>query len=300
MCSRMNALFIVDGSSMVRRAYHVAVDMDMTSPSGEPTKATYIFTRMLFSGLRDFRPRHFVFALDSPTHILSRRQIYPLYKVRPLKDDVTTGPDFEPQLKRILEILTLVGISIVQYHGYEADDVIATIAKKASRDTEVVIVGLDKDFAQCVNDRVLLYNPTKRVYLDREGVMRWKGFPPEVSRDVQALTGDDGDNVPGVPGIGDKTAAKLLAKYGDLTTLYSHLNELTPPLRENLERYKQQVFDIALPLVTLVDNLPIEVPVTPLTMSETSFGYLRKLFLQLGFDSLLGELVLVYQSLPHS
>jgi DNA polymerase-1 len=277
-------LYIIDGHSQIYRAYY-APFRDLTSPTGEPTRATYVFCSMLFKLIQERKPDYLAMALDGPTAKLHRRELYPDYKItrKPMPEDLPV------QIERIVEIVRCMGIPLLEKTGYEADDIIATAASRlADDDLEVFIVSRDKDLDQILTERVRLYDPMKDEVIDPPSLVESKGYPPSQAVEIQALTGDTSDNVPGVPGVGPKTAVKLIAKYGSAREVVRHADEQTPKLSENLKAHAEQV-ELSRKLVTLDRQTPIE-----LTLEEMKFegvsGQIRPLLGRLGFSRLIEQL----------
>ena len=278
-------LYIIDGHSQIYRAYY-APFRDLTSPAGEPTRATYVFCQMLLRFIAERRPKYLAMAVDGPAKKLKRRQLYADYKVtrKPMPDDLL------PQVDRILQIVKTMGIPILQAEGYEADDVMATIAENfASPQMHVVLISRDKDLDQLVGEHVVLYDPLKDETLDADAIEQAKGYRPEKAVEVQALAGDTVDNVPGIPGVGPKTAAKLIAKYGTAEAVLAHADELTPKLRANALENAANV-ELAKKLVTLVRSVPIELSAADLEFPGLRGERIRPIFRELGFNRLLDQL----------
>jgi len=277
-------LYIIDGHSQIYRAYF-APFRDLSSPTGEPTRATYVFTTMLLKFLADKQPKYLAMAVDGPAEKLHRRKLYPDYKVtrKPMPDDLPV------QVARIFQIVEALGIPILRAEGYEADDILATAAARlASDDRRVVLISRDKDLDQLVTENVVLYDPMKDETITAGDIERKKGYPPAKAVEVQALMGDSTDNVPGVPGVGPKTAAKLIAEYGSADEVVRHADEQSPKLRENLLAHAENV-KIAHQLVALDADVPIDLE--PARMEfDGQIASLRPLFAELGFNRLLDQL----------
>src|SRR6185436_427838 len=223
-------LFLVDGSGYIFRAYY-ALPQNLTNPDGVPVGAVLGFTNMLTKLLTDLHAPFIAVVFDAARENY-RNEIYADYKAN--RDE--TPADLIPQFPLIREATEAFGIPALEIEGFEADDLIATYARLAQAEgKKVVIVSSDKDLMQLVNENVRLYDPIKNRYLGREDVIEKFGVPPEKVVDVQALAGDPTDNVPGVPGIGIKTAAQLITEYGDLETLLTRAGEIKQQKRrENL------------------------------------------------------------------
>ena len=279
-------LFIIDGHSQIYRAYF-APFRDLTSPTGEPTRATYVFCSMLLKLLADKTPDYIAMAIDGPAKDLRRRAAYADYKItrKPTPDD------FHPQAQRIMDIVKAMGIPVLAAEGYEADDIMATAAKQfAGPDLDVVLVSRDKDLDQLVGDHVALYDPTKNETLDAAAIERAKGYPPEKAIEVQTLTGDSTDNIPGVAGIGPKTAAKLIAKYGSAAEVLAHADELTPKQSENVKA-AADVIELSRQLVTLDAAVPIDLDLSAMQFTGIDGAAVGPIFAELGFNRLIDQLV---------
>ncbi len=278
-------LYLIDGHSQIFRAFF-APFRDVTSPTGEPTKATYVFTNMLLRFLSARRPDYVGLAVDGPKAELQRTALYPEYKAH--RPPLPEG--FLPQEKRIFQIVEALGMPMLRSEGHEADDVLATLAKRyASAELDVILVSRDKDLDQLVGEHVVLYDPMKDETLDAAAIEAKKGYPPSRAVEVQALMGDSTDNIPGIPGVGPKTAAKLIAKYGSAEAVLAAADEQTPKLRENLQAHAETLA-IARQLVTLQRDVPIDVDLEDLSADALDFQALRPIFEELGFHRLLDRL----------
>ena len=274
-------VFLVDGSSFVFRAYFQSINQDAKynyRSDGLPTGAVRLFVTKLIQFEREgavgIKPTHMAIVLDKSEQTF-RKEIYADYKAtrREPPDDLV------PQFPLMREAIRALGMEPIEEEGFEADDLIATYACQA-RDAgaEVLIISSDKDMMQLVSDRVLVYDfesgakgkpgyrPERKI--DRAGVIDYFGVPPEKVTDVQALVGDTSDNVPGVPGIGVKTASQLIGEYGDLETLLARAGEIKQPKRrELLITYADQA-RLSKRLVTLECNMTTRVPIAALRVPE--------------------------------
>ncbi|MHC4982198.1 MAG: DNA polymerase I [Planctomycetota bacterium] len=278
-------LYIIDGHSQMYRAYYARF-RDLTSPTGEPTRATYVFCSMLLRFVSDRRPDYLAMAIDGPPEKLHRREAFADYKItrKPAPED------FHPQAERIVQIVRTLNIPILQAEGYEADDIIATAVENfAGPDVHVVVVSRDKDLDQLVGEHVMLCDPMKDETLDAAALEKLRGYPPEKAVEVQSLMGDSIDNIPGVPGVGPKTAADLIAKYGTADAVVSHAEQLTPKLRENVLANKDNVA-LARQLVTLERQVPVELDLETMRFSGVRADAVRPIFEELGFSRLLERL----------
>ena len=252
--SNGNHLYLIDGSSFIFRAYHAI--RPLNRPDGTPVNAVSGFCNMLFKLLRDLddseRPSHLAVIFDAGKKTF-RNDIYPEYKAhRPPAPD-----DLKPQFKIIHDAVEAFNLPSIQLAGYEADDIIATYAKQAeSNGSKVTIVSTDKDLMQLVSDDVRMLDTMKNRHIGIEEVTEKFGLGPEKVIEIQALAGDSADNIPGVPGIGVKTAALLLSEFGDLDTLLARAGEIKQnKRRENLIEFADQA-KLSLELVTLALDVP--------------------------------------------
>jgi len=244
-------LWLVDGSGYLFRAYHALPPMNR--PDGTPVNAVYGFCRMLAADILD-KPEvdHVAMILDA-SGTTFRNEIYDKYKAhRPPPPE-----DLIPQFPLIREAAKAFNVTVCELEGYEADDLIATYAKMAlEAGGTCTIVSSDKDLMQLIRPGVEMMDPIKKIKLGPEAVMEKFGVTPDKVIDVQALAGDSTDNVPGVPGIGVKTAAQLLAEYGDLETLLARAGEIKQPKRREALQTNAELARISKKLVTLRDDVP--------------------------------------------
>ena len=251
----MPTLALLDGHSLAYRAFY-ALPSDLATPAGQVTNAVLGFTNMLVRLLREEKPDAIAVAWDVRGPNL-RKEKFPEYKAqREAPPDI-----FASQLPLIREVLDVLRIRQLTSPGYEADDVIATITGRAVEESwRVVVVTGDRDSFQLVDDKVtVLY--TRRgisdvVTASPEWILGKYGVTPAQYRDYAALRGDSSDNLPGVPGVGEKTAARLIAEYGNLDGIYDHLDEQTPKLRENLAAHRDQVY-LNRDLMVMLPDVPI-------------------------------------------
>ncbi|MBS3821689.1 MAG: DNA polymerase I, partial [Phycisphaerae bacterium] len=286
MSSRTQSFYVIDGHSQIFRAYHAMRPGSMTGPAGQPTWATFIFIRMLLKFIRERQPTYLAMAIDGPRTELKRTADYPQYKAnRPPVPD-----DFKPQEEQIVRAVKALGIPLLQAKGYEADDILATIAERLGSDAmQVVLVSRDKDLDQLVGPHCVLYDPIKDDVLDAETIEASKGYRPDEAIEVQALMGDSSDNIPGVPGVGQKTAVKLVAQYGSAEAVLKHADEQTPKLSENLKKHADDL-RLSRQLVQLDRDVPIELDLEAMRTEEMDYGDLRPLFEELGFKQLISDL----------
>jgi DNA polymerase-1 len=260
-------VFLVDGSSYIFRAYHALPPLNRKS-DGLQVNAVLGFCNMLWKLLRDMpeddRPTHLAIVFDK-SEITFRNKLYPDYKAhRPPAPD-----DLIPQFALIREAVRAFDLPCLEQVGYEADDLIATYARLAGeRGATTTIVSSDKDLMQLVTDKVTMYDTMKDRRIGIAEVIEKFGVPPEKVVEVQALAGDSTDNVPGVPGIGIKTAAQLIVEYGDLEQLLFRAGEIKQPKRRESLLENAEKARISRQLVLLDDKVDLEVPLDDLTVHE--------------------------------
>ncbi|WP_437608626.1 DNA polymerase I [Sorangium sp. So ce834] len=277
-----DVLYLIDLSGYVFRAYHAI--SPLSSPSGEPTHATYGTVAMLSKLVDERKPAYLGVAMDSPGKTF-RDDLDPRYKAhRP-----PPPPDLGVQMNRCREIVEAYCIPIFIQEGLEADDLVAVaVARAKERGLRVVIASSDKDLMQLVDgDRVMLWDAMRdKVYGHPEVVAKF-GVPPEQVRDLLALVGDSSDNVPGVPGVGLKTAAELLAQFGSLSAIYARLDDVKKPrIRESLKQHEADAL-LSQKLVTLDGSAPVSLDLETLRYGGADTGRLRELFTELGFSRFL-------------
>lgn len=274
-------LYLIDGNSYFYRAYHAI--RGLTNSKGFPTNAIYGFTNMILKIIREKKPDAVAIAFDSPVPT-ERHRIYEEYKAqRP-----ETPNDLIVQIPHIKEIIKAFNMPAFEMPGYEADDIICTIAKKAaSQGVSVFILSGDKDMMQVVGNGIKIYDPMKDVIIDENYVMERFGLPPERITEAMALTGDAIDNIPGVKGIGEKTAKELLSKTGSLDELINH------PERIESERIRKMITDnienikLSKVLATIDTNIPIDMSIQDMTIKEPDWPKLLNMFSEFEFKSLI-------------
>ena len=282
--SNARKVLLLDGHSLAFRAFFALPDTLVTS-SGQVTNAVYGFTAMLIKLLADERPQGVVVCFDKgvPQFRVDRYAEY--------KAGRAATPDlFKQQLPLIGEVLETLRVPVVELEGYEADDLLATLTKHAREEEfEVIIVTGDRDILQLVRDGVSVIM-TRRgisdvIRYDAPTVLERYGIPPEKWTDFVALKGETSDNLPGVPGIGDKTAAQLINKYGDIESVIAHADELTPKLRDGIKAHANQV-RVNKELGRLLDDVSLDLDPANLRLEPWDDEVVRKLFTSLEFRSL--------------
>ena len=275
-------IYLIDGHAQIFRAYF-AIRTPMNSPvTGEPTQAVYGFAGMLFKLYLQYRPTHVAMAIDMPGKTF-RDELYADYKAQrePPPDD------FHPQEQRILEMTRLFGIPILGVSGAEADDVIATCTRRILADSDraetlIRIVSRDKDLEQLLSDRVSMFDIHKDEMIDANTLSETKGIRPDQVIDMLTLTGDTVDNIPGVAGIGPKTASKLIKQYGSIDGILAHLDEIKGKRKTNIESARD-CLPLNRQLVTLKHDVELDFTLDDARTGHIDGAGLRKLFETLGF-----------------
>lgn len=279
-------VILIDGNSLVYRAFF-ALPTTLVLPSGQVTNAVYGFTSMLIRLFIDERPDIVAVAFDTraPTH---RHGEFIHYKAH--REE--TPNELIDQFPLVKEVLDALAIPIFELGGYEADDLLATLAKRAEQQgNEVLVVTGDRDAFQLIDDNTRVMTTRKGitdiVVYDRERVIERYGIPPEKIPDFLGLKGDPSDNIPGVPGVGDKTAAKLLQDFGDLKSVYERLDKVKPErLRENLAAHEEDA-RLSKRLATLDFDVPLDINLDDFPFGRWDEARVRQVFSNLSFKSLL-------------
>ena len=278
----MERLLILDSNSLLNRAFYAIPPL--TNSEGIHTNAVYGFTNMLFKMKEEIKPDYIVAAFDrkAPTF---RHKEYEDYKAGRKK----MPPELAEQFPIIKEVLNLLAINIYEIDGFEADDIIGTLAKFAeSNGIEVFIVTGDRDALQLATDKikvVLTKNKGEKEIYDASKMMETYGVTPTEFIDVKGLMGDSSDNIPGVPGIGEKTAYKLIKEYKSIENLLSNLDKLKGKMKENLENNVEQAI-FSKKLATIETHVPVEINLDEIkSKEEYDVNGLRKEFTRLQFKS---------------
>lgn len=274
-------LYLIDGNSQVYRAFFAI--RGLTDSKGRPTNAVYGFTNMLLKIIREKKPDAVAVSFDTP-HPTERHVLFKDYKVhRP-----ETPDELSRQFPHVKRMIRAFGIEIFEEPGYEADDVLATLAEKASREgAEVYIVTGDKDMLQLLTDSIKVYDPMKDRVLD-EGYVREKlGIPPERVVEFMALVGDATDNIPGVKGIGEKTASQLLREFDSLDELIAHPERVKRDRTRKLVSEGIEDIKVSRELARINRDVPLKVKLKDLRLREPDWHALLGLFREFEFSSLM-------------
>jgi DNA polymerase-1 len=293
--ARDSDLFLVDGNNLAYRGFF-ALPEELATSEGFPTNALLGFTNMLFKLLSDYKPKGVAVAWDTrPVH---RTELSADYKVdrRPMPDLLREQfPHFRP-------IVGAFGYRNLEFEGWEADDVIATLASRADEaGIKTTVVSTDRDAFQLVSENVCLMMTPRgvadvHVYTPERVEARY-GVRPDQVPDFIGLKGDTSDNIPGVPGIGDKTAGQLIAQYGSVEKVLEHVDELSPARRRSLEEHAQQALDSKV-LATMRRDLPLDCDPSQLVLSPPDRSRLKEMFRQYEFRNLLQRVDVIDEALP--
>ena len=298
MTDRHPRLFLIDGSAFIFRAFFAISDNSKTA-AGLPTNAILGFTNILLKFLKQYQPDYVGVALDAG-RVTFRNEMFAGYKAnRP-----AAPAELIPQLPYLRKILDALNLPLLEVPGYEADDIIATLCEQlCKQNCELVVVSSDKDLMQLVSDGVKLLDSAKDRWITRNEVVEKFGVGPEHIIQVMGLMGDTSDNIPGVKGIGGKTAGALIQHFLTLENLYARLGELdqmnlrgAPRIRELLEKNKYNAF-LSRDLATVKRDVPLQVGLPELKFTGFNRERLRTLYLELELTSLMNFSTTVDDSL---
>jgi DNA polymerase-1 len=300
------ALFLVDGYALIYRAFFAMIGRPLRTSRGENTSAVYGVAQFLLRLLERYRPAYVGWVHDAGTSF--RHEFYPAYKATREKLDAELQQDFDRSVERVEQLLAALHVPVIAQEGYEADDVIGTIATwAAGRGLRAVIVSGDKDLYQLVGGRVSLLNPgrggpaaVEEHWVDESNTVQRLGVLPERVVDYLALVGDASDNVPGVRGIGDKTARQLIEQYGDLETILAHAGDVRSKRAREALLTEADKARLSRKLVTLRRDVPLELDLDALRAHPADREALRQLFAELEFHELLQRLDLAGAVSSHS
>lgn len=266
-----DTIYVVDGSTIIYRSYFAFKNRPLINSRGENTSAIFGFLRTVIALIEQFDPKYFAIAFDEKEPTFRHKQ-YPDYKAT--RDKMPE--DLIEQLDPIQELVKISHIPHLSKSGYEADDVIATLSRQFEDTHDIVIISTDKDLYQLINDHVRLYDHSKNTYIDEKAVKEKFGIPPKKILDLLALSGDSSDNVPGIPKVGPKTAAKLIEEFGDLESILAHADEVSSDtIRNNLKQYAKQG-RLSKKLIKLDYDVPIALELNSLKTPDIFTENLKK------------------------
>ncbi|MFC1891042.1 DNA polymerase I [Thermodesulfobacteriota bacterium] len=280
MVQERETVYLVDGSSYIYRAYHAI--RNLSNSKGFPTNAVLGFTKMILKLYEEKQPRYLAIALDmkAPTF---RHKLYKHYKATrpPMPDDLVA------QLPYIKAVVRALNIKLIEMEGYEADDIMGTLARKGEeKDFDVVMVTGDKDFRQLISPHVSMWDTMKNRYVDYEAFKKEYELEPAQIIDMMGLSGDNSDNIPGVPGVGEKTALGLIKEFGSIDGVYKNLDSISrKKLKENLSKSHEDAL-LSKELVTIIKDVPLNDDIDDLEVGEPLNEELSRLFRELEFRGL--------------
>ena len=286
---------IVDTMALAYKAYFAYINRPLSNSKGEPTSAVYGFLSQIFKILKDTKPDYFVIAFDSKEKTL-RHERYEHYK----SSREEMPEELIPQIARIKEIVEAFNFPLLIKPGYEADDLIGTAVKRAEEHgLESFAVTPDKDYIQLVTENVKILRPGKAgndwEIIDKEAAIKKYGFEPKYMIDYLALVGDSSDDIPGVAGIGPKTATPLIQKFGTVESIYEHIDEIEKEgTKKKLLANKENAF-LSKELATIIVDAPIEIDFEHAKFGKPDFDKLLAIFAELEFKSFAGRLFATYE-----
>src|SRR5579859_1170287 len=293
--AKRKKLVLIDGHALIHRAFH-AVPEQLTNSSGEPVNATFGFTSMLMKALTEEKPAYIAMTFDRPAPTF-RHQQFAAYKAhRPTLPD-----NMRPQFGRIRAMVQAFGIPIYEKDGFEADDVLGTLSVQAvQQGVETVIYTGDMDTLQLVNEHVMVKVAKRGISeiteYDEDGVKARYGFIPKKLPDFKALVGDKSDNIPGVPGIGEKTAAKLISDYDTLEGILAHLDELKPKEQKLIGEHSEQARESKF-LATIVLDAPVQLDLEACRIEHLNLDNVLTIFRELEFRTMVERVLSLFRQL---
>ena len=278
MVNSKNIFLLLDGSSLIYRAFYAMPRF--TSPQGKPTGAILGFGNMILRLIDDLNPHSLIITFDHPQKTF-RHQLAKEYKAqrKPMPEELI------PQVSMVKDLIDFFGLKWVEVPGYEGDDVIGSLRNQISENFSVAMVSSDLDLMQLINEKTFLLQPVKGVTqlkkIDLQTIQVQLGITPSQIIDFIALTGDPSDNIPGLPGIGEKTALNLLKQYQNWQGILQHINELPPRLQKTIQEFSPQV-ELSLQLATIIDTIPIKMNLQPWNYQKVQWKNLFALLDELG------------------
>src|SRR5262245_25783050 len=277
-------VFLVDGYGLIYRAFFAMMSRPLRTSRGENTSAVWGVTTFLLNLFDDHKPTHIAWVHDAGSSF--RKDVFPGYKATREKLDAEMQQDFDRSLERIESLLAALKVRLVVLDGYEADDIIGTLASRsAAEGLEAVVVSGDKDFYQLIGPGISLLNPgrggaaaVEETWVDQSTAAERLGVPPERVVDYLALVGDSSDNVPGVKGVGEKTALELLSTHGDLDTILARAGELPGKRAREALLQHADLARLSRELVTIRRDAPVQLDLAQLRVRAPDVARLTELF----------------------
>ena len=291
----MKRLVLIDSFNLLHRAFH-AYPQSLTTGDGTPVNAAYGFTNLLLTIIQKLNPTHLAVAHESkePTF---RHTEYTQYKATRTwaEDHPEEAEAFYQQIPLVQTILKTLKIPVIEAPGYEADDVLGTIVNKAQNDLEIIIVSNDQDLLQLATDRIKVLRPARPPHVretlfDAQAVKAKYGFDPIKMIEYKALRGDPSDNIPGVRGIGEKTAKDLLKEFSSVEEIYENLGKVHPPRVQKLLAESAEEAVLSKRLATIETNVPLDFDLSKCQIDNFDPEKVKRLFKKLEFNSLLKKI----------
>jgi DNA polymerase-1 len=285
-----NKLLLIDTFYFLHRSFH-AYPKDMQNSKEEYTNITFGVAQSLLDSIAKFNPTHIACGWESEEQPSFRKELYGNYQITRVRMDFEEEMVFKGQLPRVIELLEAFNIPRITQSGFEGDDILGTVANLASKDAEVTIATADQDLLQLITDKIHVYRPgrppfVKSMLFDHDTFKEHYGFEPIQMIDYKALRGDPSDSIPGVKGIGDKTAKVLLEQFGSIEEIYENLSGVTPiGVRNKLEADKEAAF-MSKQLATIITDIPMEFNLDSCVVHDFDVERVRALFNELEFFSL--------------
>jgi DNA polymerase I len=291
MTDNSRKLFLLDAYALIFRAYYAFIKNPRITSKGLNTSAIFGFLLTLEEVLQKQKPSHIAVVFDTPTPTF-RHEMYPAYKAN--RDE--TPEDIKKSVPYIKRLIEAYRIPVIDYPGFEADDVIGTLARKATeKGFTTYMMTPDKDYAQLVSDSVYMFKPSRSgnesiIWGVNDIKREFQVERPEQVIDILALMGDSSDNIPGAPGVGPKTAMKLIGEYGSVEEVFNHTRELKGKLREIIEENRDKII-LSKTLATIEQNVPVDIDEGKLIMEPPDLPALRALFDELEFRSIAARII---------
>jgi len=289
-------LLIIDTFYFLHRSFH-AFPIDMQNSKGEHTNVLFGFTQSFLNAVLKFKPTHVICAWESEDQPSFRKTLYPKYQIHRKSGDPEEEMIFKDQIPKVAKLLEIFNIPRIFENGFEGDDIIGTISKKFSviSDSEIIIYTSDKDMLQLLDTNINVFRPAsppfvKSQLIDESAFSSNYGFSPKLMVDYKALRGDPSDNIPGVYGIGDKTARTLIQQYGTLENIYENIESIEKTAVKNkLIKDRDNAF-LSKQLATIITNIPIDFDFEKARIGSFDVDSVKTLFEDFEFNSLFGNL----------
>lgn len=288
----MSKLLILDTFYFMHRSFH-GYPKDLKNSKDQYTGMTFGLAKAIFEIIKEINPTHMICAWESEELPSFRKTLYPDYQKTRMKMEPDDEMIFSGQFPYIIKLLDVFNIPRITSNGFEGDDVLGTMAVMAADKMDVVISSSDQDLMQLINDKITIFRPAnafaQRAYFNPVTFKAKYGFEPEKMIDYKALRGDPSDNIPGVKGIGEKTATKLLQEYGDLDSIYANIDKITGSVQKKLIEDKEKAY-LSRQLATIITNIPIEFTFDRADLYDFDFNRVEKFFNEMEFKSLIKPL----------